>query len=426
MIRAEDLKPGDLPVNQIVLGDALEVLKKLPDESVDCIITSPPYWGLRNYGQETWRVWDGDPNCEHEWVSGGNDDGKRKKSIPSAHLSLGMFCKKCGAWYGQLGLEPTLDLYLDHLLEIMRELKRVLKKRGVIFWNHGDCYGGSLQGWGAKHPSKTGFQKPAGIDERYIKGKPPNASITPKCMALQNFRFVIRCVDELGFILRNVIIWFKPNHKPESVKDRFTTTYEPIFMFVKNKKYFFDLDSVRKPLSPETIKRIVRFIKNQEHFDPSKHKINPDSQNPFVLLENIVKSKIRETFYKKGFPSKDLKNDLKGANPGDFWSVPTQAFPEAHFAHFPEKLVEPMILAGCPQYVCSKCGKPRQKWESCECNDEWEPGIVLDPFIGTGTTALVAIKLGRRFIGIEASPKYVRMAEKRIKPLISQKTLIEF
>jgi len=161
------------------------------------------------------------------------------------------FCKKCGAWYGQLGLEPSLDMYIEHLLEIMRELKRVLKKTGVIFWNHGDCYGSHSIGKG----NVGGIEgKRRQEDSKYastINGQSLNKlnSVKDKCMALQNFRFIIRCVDELGLILRNVIIWHKPNHMPESVKDRFTSAYEPVFMLTKSKKYWFDLDAVRVPHS---------------------------------------------------------------------------------------------------------------------------------------------------------------------------------
>ncbi|HDD31100.1 MAG TPA: site-specific DNA-methyltransferase, partial [Thermococcus litoralis] len=216
-------------------------------------------WGLRDYGEGANTVWGGDPDCEHEWVIETTKHDNLRPSKVSERTIVGSnkelrfrtgekvrsaFCVRCNAWYGQLGLEPSLDMYIEHLLEIMRELKRVLKKTGVIFWVHGDCYGGSGCGRGDyRNNNKRSLSNP----NLYCEKPNPHSKLTPKCMALQNFRFIIRCVDELGLILRNVIIWYKPNHMPSSVKDRFTSAYEPVFMLVKSKKYWFDLDAVRVP-----------------------------------------------------------------------------------------------------------------------------------------------------------------------------------
>jgi len=453
-----------MKTNVILQGDVLEKLKELPDESVDCIITSPPYWGLRDYGESTCKIWDGNPNCEHEFEIKDNvkfglaeapepsglrnklenldDKGRGKKEI---RWKSG-FCKKCGAWYGQLGLEPTLDLYLDHLFEIMKELKRVLKKTGVIFWNHGDCYGGVKYGKTDKKVSE--YVKDS---QKNLKKVAPSYS---KCMMLQNYRFILQCINKLGLILRNIIIWYKPNHMPSSVKDRFTNAYEPVFMLVKNKKYYFDLDAVRIP-----------------------HK-NPNSKAFNIRVRDVKKGRIKAPDriaspkeiekYIEGY--KEL-NPL-GKNPGDLWTIPTQPFPEAHFATFPERLVEPMIKAGCPQWICKKCGKARERitkkklvvrkefkdkgkayqnvasgskempaiprartgleghneyytigWTDCGCNAGWRPGIVLDPFFGSGTTGLVALKLGRNFIGIELNPDYIKIAKKRLEKWLKQTRL---
>jgi len=198
------------------------------------------------------------------------------------------FCAKCGAWYGQLGLEPTLDLYLVHLWQITDELYRVLKKTGIMFWNHGDCYSGSGKGYGS-------------IDPKYSSARDTRNTIRPnrfkidipqKCMCLQNYRFVLGLIDidyrilvewramgkpegkleemlkypRIQEILRNSIIWHKPNHMPESVKDRFTNAYEPVFMLTKSKKYWFDLDAVREPHKEASEQRVMRAVSNSHKY----------------------------------------------------------------------------------------------------------------------------------------------------------------
>jgi len=373
-------------------GHVLDILKELPNESVDCIITSPPYWSLRDYGKQTNVIWGGNSNCKHEWVLH-ND----KKSA---------FCGKCGAWYGQLGLEPTLDLYIEHLIWIMKELKRVLKKTGIIFWNHGDCYSSSGKGRGSIDP-----KYPSARDTRNdIRPNRFKIDIPQKCMCLQNYRFILRCIDELGLILRNIIIWYKPNHMPSSVKDRFSSAYEPVFMLVKSKKVFFDLDAIRIP-----------------------HKIT---------IEEAEKKRNKNFGKFKGDNSTYVERVLKSVVEGG-------------------NLLNPLgknIKASCPQWICRACGKPRiritevkyvttgsQKgikqqtagfrvnrpyevrkeashrtigWTDCGCNAGWESGIVLDPFMGSGTVAVVAEKLNRKWIGIELNEEYCEITKKRLKRTI--------
>jgi len=456
--------------NKIIHGNILEVLRKFPDECIDCIITSPPYWGLRDYGAETKVIWGGDSNCKHEFeiintkrpnASGGKTDfakekfnikGKENfKEFVSYHnrVTKSSFCKKCGAWYGQLGLEPTLDLYLEYMLAITKELKRVLKKTGVMFWNHGDCYsgGGAMIGLNERFQKEKNNKDSKFID--FNRPKIKDKSILAKCLCLQNYRLVLRMIDEQGWILRNIIIWHKPNHMPSSVKDRFTNAYEPVFFLVKNKKYWSDLDAVRVPLkNPEDMKYRVKLRANKKY--------NHRSQGSYY------------------YPPADLDKSLKlGKNPGDIWRIPTKPFPEAHFATYPEKLVESMIKFGCPQWVCKKCGKARVRitkikyidaggrkqrektltqeakrgmqnpgpqgmkygranachytigWTDCGCNAGWASGVVLDPFMGSGTTGVVAKRLGRDFIGIELNKEYIKMAEKRIKKVVYQPQIIE-
>jgi DNA modification methylase len=455
--------------NKIICGNTLDVLRQIPSDSIDCIITSPPYWGLRWYGEQTKTIWDGDPKCEHEFsiqtkATFGNNSMIRGKdetdpgnfAIPKFGGSemkqetkvVGAFCKKCGAWYGQLGLEPDLNMYHNHLLQITAELKRILKKTGTMWWVHGDSYCGSQGHFDAKNPKA-----------REGKLIPDWKDYPKKCLYLQNYRLAIRMIDEQGWTLRNSVCWVKPNHMPSSVTDRLSNAYEPVFFFTKSQRYFFDLDSIRVP--PKTHEnRPYGIVRTREW--------NYNSSYPQVWkLEDPSKPK-KERNRKPTNPQSN--NDMSmhwgehplGKNPGNVWTINTQPGPlEArgkHFAIFPPKLVEPMILSGCPREVCKKCGKPRERiiesehvgssvnrgghivgsgdgagggvyniphqyakkefvgWSiPCNCDAGFQPGIVLDPFAGSGTTCVVAKKLGYDYIGIEINPEYCEIARKRLE-----------
>jgi DNA modification methylase len=287
-------------LNKIVNGNTIDVLGRIPDESVDCVVTSPPYYKLRDYGVKD-----------------------------------------------QIGLEPTLDEYLDKLLVVTSELKRVLKKTGTLWWNHGDGYG-------------TGKK-------------------CEKSLLLQNFRLAIRMIDEQGWILRNVIVWHKTNAMPSSVKDRFTVDFEPVFFFTKSKKYWFSqqLEKYEFPINRWGGVYTDGNVKNSKY-----------------LKENINPAKLTKR------PRSFRPNKL-GRNKRTVWTIPTQLYKGAHFAVFPEKLVETPIIAGCPV-----------------------GGVVLDPFMGSGTTAVVAKKNGRNFIGIEINPEYIKISKDRVYKTIhdSRKT----
>ena len=386
-----------MKLNQIICGDTYEVLRTLPDDTFDAIITSPPYYGLRDYGVD-----------------------------------------------GQIGLEKTLDEFLEKLLAITQELQRVLKPTGVMFWNHGDCYGGSGHGTSSK-------TKVEDCKESYLLpfGKNVTGRSTAKCLMLQNYRLILKMIDQQGWILRNTIIWSKPNAMPSSVKDRFANKYEPVFMLVKNKKYWFDLDAVRKPYTEKL---------NRWGGDKLKAKGQSDWD----------KGTGQQTYR-----DRDMRPNKAGKNPGDVWKIATHPFSEAHFATFPEKLIIPMIKSSCPKEICKKCGKARMRiskragtesgeaknaptdykkdfnkgkgvkeghgfdgmggghkrqdwlnkhpyttlgWTKCDCQpQEYEAGIVLDPFMGAGTVGVVAKRLKRNYVGIELNPEYVKMAEKRIR-----------
>lgn len=298
-------------LNTIINSDCLTALKKLPDESIDCVVTSPPYWSLRNYDTHP-VIWDGKENCKHQWKNN--------------------YCLLCNAWQGEIGAEPTTSLYIEHLCSIFDELQRVLKSTGTCWINLGDIY------------------------------NPKNKSL----MMIPS-TFSIEMIKR-GWILRNIIIWQKPNAMPHSVKDRFTVDFEYLFFFVKSSKYYFEQQF--EPISESTIKK-------------AKSKVN---DNKSVFYQGMSKEN-----YEK-YQQRVLHDpDYKGRNKRTVWNVATVPFKEAHVATYPPKLIEIPIQAGCP-----------------------EKGIVLDPFMGSGTTAVVAKKLNRNYIGIELNPDYIQMAERRI------------
>ena len=252
-------------------------------------------------------------------------------------------------------------------------------------------------------------------------------------MTLQNYRLILKMIDEQGWILRNIIIWHKPNHMPSSAKDRFSNSYEPVFMLVKRRKYWSDLDAVREPYT------------------------GPLNRWGGEKLKAKGQSGWDKGTGQQTYRDRDMRPNKLGKHPGDIWRVPTHPFPGAHFATFPPKLVEPMIKFGCPQWICKKCGKARERiteiaykiksksisrsikegkekevglvarnftgnalhytlgWTNCGCNAGWRSGVVLDPFMGAGTTAVVANKLKRDWVGMELNEEYIKIAKERIR-----------
>ena len=327
-----------MKINEIIEGDTLDQLKKFPDESIDCVITSPPYWALRDYGVD-----------------------------------------------GQLGLEPTFQEYIIHLCDIFDEVKRVLKKEGTCWVNLGDTYNRNKKG---KTDNKiSDYLKNTTTNLHKKRGNLPDKSL---CQIPS--RFAIE-MSNRGWILRNEIIWHKPNCMPSSVKDRFTVDFEKVFFFVKNKKYWFE-----KQYEPLVVKSDMEYRKTLRigrHYnvkEPYKNNI-PYHKN---MKENI-KGQTNHTMHinriNRNPKSWDniLNYNPNGKNKRCIWSINTKPFKEAHFATFPETLIEPIIKGGCP-----------------------ENGLVLDIFMGAGTTAIVAKKLNRNYIGIELNSEYIKIAKKRI------------
>ena len=318
-----------IELNKIYKEPCLDTLSKMDDNSIDCIITSPPYWQLRDYGYD-----------------------------------------------GQWGLEPTFNEYLEHLWSLMRECYRVLKIGGTCWVNLGDTYNNNSGGGG--NSCTTGNKKALEECGRMNKQDKRFAS---KCLLLIPHRFAIGCID-MGWIVRNDIIWAKRNGMPEPVTDRFSKKHEYMFFMVKSEKYYFDLDVVRD-----------KTITGTERCDIIKSKT---SSNTTAL--NSGRAKELES---KG--SFEFKNNPNGKNPGtvsDFWDIPTKPSSSKHYAVYNDSLIAKPILAGCP-----------------------EGGIIYDPFMGSGSTAEAALRANRKFIGSEMSDEYFNIANKRLNPFLSQLNL---
>ncbi len=437
-------------LNHIYQGDVLKVLKTLPDECVDCCITSPPYYGLRDYSTGKWIG--GDPNCEH-WTP--DNDIKNASDVQRGNFgSLRKekhICRRCGAVREdlQIGLEQTPEEYVAKLVEVFKEVKRVLKKEGTFWLNIGDTYfgGGGGNQYSQENQGITAQQfrangekeKSAGISYGFRNQKRPDIKKGDMIGIPWMLAFALR---RDGWFLRQDIIWHKKNCMPESVTNRCTKSHEYIFLFAKSSKYFYDNEAIKEPVAQSSIMRCNRVIANNEHFDPTKHKNYEGIQNPMDILIRTSQSV--------------LKNMTR--NKRDVWSISPHPFKGNHFATFPENLITPMILAGTSKKgVCSICGLPftritkqriikkgaglkhlvgesakatgnrydvpynilqteTQKWiPTCKCESPTpKPAVVLDCFMGAGTTGAVAKKLGRNYIGIDLNPEYIKIANERI------------
>ena len=294
----------------IIQGDVRTSLAQLADGSVNCVVTSPPYWGLRDYGHD-----------------------------------------------GQIGLEQTPDEYVAEMVAVFREVRRVLADDGTLWLNLGDSYAGSGKGpagnLGAKHNERHLEHKHSAIVPDGLK---------PKDLVGIPWR-VAFALQADGWWLRQDIIWHKPNPMPESVTDRCTKAHEYLFLLTKSAKYYFDNEAIKEDAKWSSDKRSGE---GRLTYDGKRQGQNGTGQEAFVRIT-------------------DKRNRRS------VWTIPTKPFKGAHFAVMPEALVEPCILAGCP-----------------------EGGIVLDPFFGSGTVGVVAQRLGRQWIGCELNPEYVKIAEQRI------------
>jgi len=326
----------ELPIGQTLIGDARKRLGELPTASIDCVITSPPYYALRDYGHRE-----------------------------------------------QLGLEDTVDDWAQNLASVCDDIARVLKPTGALFLNVGDQYSSHIR-QGAAFKSLL---------------------LGPQRVALE--------LAKRGWVIRNQIIWAKKNPMPSSVSDRFTCSHEVMLFCVLSRHYHFDLDAVREPhVTPMQPKR----PKSLGYQYLPKHAV---PEGGLVDLNRGLGA----------LKASGLVGHPLGKNPGDVWHLPTAAYHGSHFATFPVGLVEKPLLAACPEKVCAACGTPWKRRPAdrstrpvrlgrlvprCECRAGAEPGVVLDPFMGAGTTALAAEMHGRRWVGIELNPVYAELAKQRL------------
>lgn len=353
-----------MPV-KILEGDVFAGLAALPDNSMDCCVTSPPYWGLRDYGVD-----------------------------------------------GQLGMEKTLDEHLEAMVRVFEEVRRVLNPEGTLWLNYGDCYATQPNGRSAADV------KALGKDDRTFRDKPFSTIggvLKPKDLAMIPNRLAI-ALQEAGWYVRSECIWAKPNPMPESVRDRPATSHEKIFLLTKTKKYYYNYEGTRKDIADSSAKRYAQDIEGQAGSVRANGGAKTNGAMKAVGGPRSEKQRGHSSRH-QGFnerwdgmtKAEQCANSRAMRNyepePLQVWEMGTASFKDAHFATFPPELVERCLLAGCP-----------------------EGGTVLDPFGGAGTTGLVADKMQRNAVMIELNPAYAGMAIRRIEgdnPMFTQVDLVK-
>lgn len=455
-----------MPEFTIKVGHSLDLLRATPDETYHCIVTSPPYFGLRSYEGVEPVVWGGRVDCLHKWGASGTcrvgrdwdaTVGKSKVGR-KCDTSTGNLCEKCGAWLGVLGNEPNVEMYVAHMVEFFREVRRVLRRDGTLWLNLGDSFSGSGPS-GASYKSKTtlaregkqtdgNFRISKSLGARgltYAEKKPiPTPGFKAKDLMLVPHRVAIALQAD-GWWVRMDNVWSKLNCLPESVEDRPTKSHEYVFLLTRSESYFYDAEAVRekqtggahargKGLTPKTVEK---------------------KSNPLIRANNSFCESIGAWH-----EAPDGNRNLRSV-----WEMASEPYREAHFATFPSKLPTVCIKAGTSEVgVCRECGAPwrrivekynpgkaettslypdgssarsirrRQQalrkegqesapppqtvgWiMTCKCPyTPPVPALVHDPFSGAGTTGLAALRLGRNYVGHEASPKYAEMSRRRLR-----------
>ena len=424
-------------MNKIEFGDCREIMKRWIDEGVkiQTCITSPPYYGLRDYGTATWEG--GDINCDHKDArSRGDDikDGDKQGTNAGSRPNKKFICE-CGAKRvdNQIGLEQTPKEYIENMVDVFNHVKELLADDGTLWVNIGDSYSSGGR-------TSTTNQSLRGNAEYGVTRPPVIQGIKPKDLIGIPWMLAF-ALREAGWYLRQDIIWHKPNPMPESVTDRCTKSHEYIFLLSKSPKYYFDNEAIKEPCINSTEEQMAKRNKKQ-------HRENASEQEAKYVQHNF--SKVEKIYEKR--------------NKRDVWSVTVKPFKGAHFATYPKDLIEPCILAGtsekghCP--VCNAkwkrmkidtgerhdvevyTGKAVKDYEhanvqnpsdtkrrvlesmskiykyewipTCECRLEPVPDIVFDPFMGSGTTAQVALQHGRQYLGCELNKEYEKLQQERI------------
>lgn len=409
-------------------GEVRSVLRRLPEKSVQCVVTSPPYWTLRDYATASWKG--GDPACDHKTYRGGRGDSSAKQvTNGGSQYYTTSPCPKCGAVCvdEQIGSEPTPEQYVETIVSVFREVRRVLRDDGTLWLNLGDNY---TSGGG---PRETGSS-----DSGVRRGDPPSGR-APRSLPAGNMVGipwrVAFALQADGWILRQDIIWHKPNPMPESVRNRCTKAHEYVFLFSKRQNYFYDAEAIKE--------------KSIQPWNSAKSTLAVGGKG------NVKNRHLRETGQRITAGADTYHPDLDQnlSNKRSVWRIASEGYPGAHFATFPKRLIEPCVLAGTSEKgCCEQCGSPYRRvveslgytkadtdektgkggphrdqsadmnktgggvwqtktvgWEpTCSCDAGVVPCVVLDPFVGSGTTCCVALGEGRHSVGIDLSEKYLR------------------
>lgn len=383
---------------QILVGDVRERLRTLADNSIHCCVTSPPYWGLRDYGTASWEG--GDAECTHSLIRLHADPKNPAAPTQNGRARKGeelnrQVCR-CGAKRidSQIGLEASPGEFIETMVAVFEEVRRVLRPDGTCWINMGDSYAGNRGSShgptiGQKHRTASGdAQHQMTASRRRDNEQVPRSDVRvpglkPKDLVMMPHRLAI-ALQEAGWWVRQDIVWHKPNPMPESTRDRCTKAHEYVFLLTKSERYYYDQDAIRTEFAEKTTSLSFATMDG----DRRKKYKKPDGWDTGTGGHGTIHRAGRE----KGEQAPDDYVPPAGANKRSVWTIATSAYPEAHFATFPPELPETCIKAGCPP-----------------------GGMVLDPFFGAGTTGLVADRLQRDCIGIELNPKYAELARRRIQ-----------
>jgi DNA modification methylase len=388
---------GVTPTVHIKHGDVIAELRKLEAQSVQCVVTSPPYWGLRDYKIPP-SIWGGDEACAHEWQnhryytekSAGKSGAEafseageaNAQRLKEARWRSDDTCTQCGAWRGCHGLEPTPELFVRHEVLIFAEVWRVLRDDGTLWLNLGDSY--ARQGGTTDNTTDERGRELAHLNDEQKRMTSVPSGFKPKDLCGIPWRVAL-ALQAWGWYLRSDIIWHKPNPMPESVTDRPTKAHEYIFLLTKNERYFYDAEAVKEPVSGTAHPR-------GDGVNPKAKMPGANSRVHRTHIGSAPQSRQNESF------SAAVRGLVDSRNKRDVWTVATQPYSEAHFATFPPDLIRPCVLAG------SRVGD-----------------TVLDPFGGSGTTGQVALEYGRSAILIELADHHIPLIEKRtaVHPTLS-------